>query len=96
MKLSRTLEQWAGCDPQVMTLQSPAAMEFAFQDAKHDIRVLAAATAALQARVTELEGVLRRYVAQDIAGDHFHGTKFEASSLHKDARAALNKEPKNV
>jgi len=56
----------------------------------------AAATAALQARVTELEGVLRRYVAQDIAGDHFHGTKFEASSLHKDARAALNKEPKNV
>jgi len=56
----------------------------------------AAATAALQARALELETVLRRYVAQDIAGDHFHGTKFEASSLHKDARAALNKEPKNV
>ena len=92
MKLSRTLEQWAGCDPQVMTLQSPAAMEFAFQDAKHDIRVLAAATAALQARVTELERALRLLVAQVDIGRSGDYSALQECQVMKVARAALAKE----
>lgn len=65
MKLSRTLEQWAGCDPRAMTQQSPAALEFAFQDAKHDIRVLAAANAALQARADKMHAALIRISEDD-------------------------------
>lgn len=87
MKLSRTLEQWAGCEPQVMTQQSPAAVEFAFQDAKHDIRVLAAATAALQARVTELETALRNLLARY----EFDGIPNDSLSAVEAARAALAK-----
>lgn len=41
--MQRSLEQWANCDPHAMaTRQSPAAVQFAFEDAKHDIADLAA------------------------------------------------------
>lgn len=79
MKLARTLEQWACCDPRAMTQQSPAAMEFAFQDAKHDIRVLAAATAALQDVLASIQEALED---NDING---------AMLMVKTLRAALAK-----
>lgn len=87
MKLSRTLEQWAGCDPRAMTQQSPAALEFAFQDAKHDIRALAAATAALQARALELETVLRNLLARY----EFDGIPNDSLPAVEAARSALAK-----
>lgn len=39
--LSRSLEQWANCSPVEMAKMSPAAIQYAFEDAKHDIAVLA-------------------------------------------------------
>ena len=41
MPMQRKIEQWRGCDPRAMaTQQSPAAIEFAFADAKADILAL--------------------------------------------------------
>jgi len=40
--MQRSLEQWAKCDPHAMaTQQSPQAIAFAFEAAKHDIADLA-------------------------------------------------------
>lgn len=39
--MKRAIEQWRGCAPAVMaTQQSPAAIQFAFEDAKADILAL--------------------------------------------------------
>lgn len=41
-QLNRSIERWKGCDPAYMaTEQSPAAITYAFIDAKHDILALA-------------------------------------------------------
>lgn len=61
--LSRTIEQWKNCDPQTMaSMQSDAAIRFAFADAKSDIlrlhsRCMEIQTEneALRARLAELE-----------------------------------------
>jgi hypothetical protein len=40
-KMKRPIRQWKGCSPQAMaTQQSPAAIEYAFADAKADILAL--------------------------------------------------------
>lgn len=39
--MKRKIEQWRACDPRAMaTQQSPAAIQFAFEDAKADILAL--------------------------------------------------------
>lgn len=40
LKLRRSIERWRNCDPATMATQSPAAVAFAFEDAKHDILAL--------------------------------------------------------
>ena len=41
MKLQRTITQWDGCKPEVMSQMSPAAIQFAFSDARADILTMA-------------------------------------------------------
>lgn len=36
-EMERTVSQWANCSPKAMATMSPAAIEYAFQDAKKDI-----------------------------------------------------------
>ncbi|WP_186182987.1 Lar family restriction alleviation protein [Burkholderia gladioli] len=43
VKLERSIEQWRKCDPELMSRQSPAAIFYALEDAKHDILALDAA-----------------------------------------------------
>lgn len=40
LKLSRPVERWQNCDPEVMAMQSEAALRFAFADMRHDILAL--------------------------------------------------------
>ena len=40
MPLQRKIEQWRGCVPGAMACQSPAAILYAFEDAKADILAL--------------------------------------------------------
>lgn len=67
-KLERKIPQWEACDPYSMaSYQSPAAVQHAFTDAKHDVLMLAG-------RVEELERVLGRTIetyqmAAPYAGD---------------------------
>ena len=35
--MQRTIVQWTNCDPRAMVTQSPAAIQYAFEDAKADI-----------------------------------------------------------
>lgn len=52
LKLQRSLEGWEKCDPKIMAeCQSTTAIQFAFADAKHDIRVLAREIERLKARL---------------------------------------------
>lgn len=44
--LKRSIEQWRSCDPKAVCAQSPAAVLFAVEDARHDILTLADALAA--------------------------------------------------
>lgn len=56
MSLARTLAQWRGCDPHAMaTRQSPAAVEFALADAKHDILALHATVEGLREVLQEIK-----------------------------------------
>ncbi len=54
MKLTRSIERWAKCSPDVMSEMSVAAICFAFQDARHDIAALTASHAALLAALEHL------------------------------------------
>jgi len=49
MKLTRSIERWAKCSPDVMSEMSIAAICFAFKDAKHYIAALTASHTALLA-----------------------------------------------
>lgn len=57
-QLARSIERWELSDPVMMATQSPAAIRYAFEDARHDILALApleAENAALRARNRALE-----------------------------------------
>ncbi len=67
--MKRKIEQWRGCDPRAMaTQQSPAAIQFAFEDAKADIlalHVLAERVARLNPAAGEIgAGMLASLVEQ--------------------------------
>jgi hypothetical protein len=59
MKMSRTLTQWAACNPKAMAEMSPVAIHFAFGDMKQDILLLAGllAKAAYPKRGTKEESM---------------------------------------
>lgn len=50
--MKRTIDQWAGCHPPIMTKQSETAIRFALEDAKADILEL-------HAEVQRIRGILR-------------------------------------
>lgn len=53
--MKRTAEQWRKCDPRAMaTAQSEVAIEFAFQDAQHDILELLRQNAEMLAALKEV------------------------------------------
>lgn len=47
MKLNRAIETWDKCDAGAMSIMSQAAIKYAFEDAKQDIKKLAAIQAQL-------------------------------------------------
>ena len=55
IKLRRPIERWQNCDPNVMAMQSEAALRFAFSDMRHDILALHKELERLRAQVAELE-----------------------------------------
>jgi len=62
VKLQRTLDQWRNCDPKMMVnAQSPAAIQFAIADAKHDIAALAHENDTLRTANQRLEGEVANY-----------------------------------
>ncbi|MGN6657103.1 MAG: hypothetical protein ACTHJ9_17420 [Rhodanobacter sp.] len=67
VKLSRTVEQWAKCDPELMSKCSQAAVFYSLRDAKSDILALAArlretGSAAINAELVEaLEALMNHF-----------------------------------
>lgn len=56
-KLARPIERWRLCDPLAMaTQQSTAAIEYAFEDAKHDILALHTEVERLSAAIAAAQG----------------------------------------
>lgn len=58
MNLKRSVETWRASDPRPMSLQSTAAIEYAFQDAKADILSLADTTETLRAEVASRDAII--------------------------------------
>lgn len=63
MKLARTVDAWAKCDPKAMSTMSRAAIMYALQDAKQDVAALATqrdeVATALGAAVARLQDMLQ-------------------------------------
>jgi hypothetical protein len=56
-KLERSTQRWAKCDPKAMAEMSQAAIQYALEDAKHDIAALASQSAAWLAVLATLNEV---------------------------------------
>ena len=65
MKLNRSIDAWEKCDAAAMSTMSEAAIEYAFDDAKQDIKKLASGHAQLVAALQEYK---RLYEAVQPAG----------------------------
>ncbi len=60
MELKRSLEQWAKCEPRAMSMQSEAALTYAFADAKADIATMASRVEAIEAKCAMLSASLKQ------------------------------------
>ena len=76
--MERTTAQWQNCDPHAMARMSPAAIAFAFEDARKDQLALRAEVERLRALLRECEATLAMWA--DVA---------PALSLRADIRSCL-------
>lgn len=87
MKLNRSIEAWDKCDAGAMSKMSEAAIKYAFDDAKKDIKALAAIQAQLVKQLGDLLAMCER---QEDFNDDGDGGMFERAHA---ALAAAGAQP---
>lgn len=64
IKLRRPIERWQNCDPNVMAMQSEAALRFAFSDMRHDILALHKELERLRAQIKQTASHAQKLIEQ--------------------------------
>ena len=64
IKLRRQIERWQNCDPNVMAMQSEAALRFAFSDMRHDILALHKELERLRAQIKQTASHAQKLIEQ--------------------------------